>query len=250
MPGREGRYADYVHVVLHRLARRFGRRCEQRSYVHIETEIRESRRNHFLSAVVPVLADFGDEDSRSAPFVGLKRRHQLQHARDRAGHADLPLVDAGERLDLGAMASEHLFQRHRDFTDGRLGACRIDRKRQQVAVAAVRRARERRERFLDRLRVALGLQARELFQLQRTHRGIVHLKYIDWLLFGRAIFVHADDRLRVAIDAPLRLGGGFLDAQFRDAGLDRLGHAAEPFDFPNVAPRLLRELGREPLDIE
>ena len=148
------------------------------------------------------------------------------------------------------MAPEHLFQRHRDLADGRLGARRIDRERQQIAVAAVGRAGERGERFLHRLRIALGLQPRELVELQRAHRRIVDLEHVDRLLVGRAILVHADDRLRAAVDARLRLGGGFLDAQLRDAGLDRLGHAAELFDLLDMAPGLLGELGGQPLDIE
>ena len=54
--------------------------------------------------------------------------------------------------------------------------------------------------------------------------------------------VDADDRLVAGIDARLRAGGGLLDAQLRDAGLDRLRHAAEALDLLDVRPRLLREL--------
>ena len=92
-------------------ARGFGRRREQRADIDVEAEIGEGRRDHLLPAVVAVLADLGDQDARAAAFVGLERRDQLLHARDRIGHADLPLVDAGNRLDLGAVAAEHLLQR-------------------------------------------------------------------------------------------------------------------------------------------
>ena len=250
MPGGERRYADHMHVVLDRLARGFRRRRKQRPDVHVEAEVRESRRDHLLPTVVAVLPDLGDEDARTAALVGLERRNQLQHTRNGVGHADLPLVDARERLDLGAVAPEHFFQRHRDFADGRLGARRLDRERQQVAVAAVCRARQCRERLLDRLRIALGFQPRELVELQRPHRRVVDLEHVDRLFICRAIFVHADDRLRAAIDAALSLRGGLLDAQLRNAGLDRLGHAAELFDFLNVAPGLLREFGGEAFDVE
>ena len=39
--------------------------------------------------------------------------------------------------------------------------------------------------------------------------------------------VHADDLLVAGIDARLRAGGGLLDLQLRNAGLDGLGHAAK-----------------------
>ena len=155
MAGRERRYADHVHVVLDRLPRGFARRREQRPDIDVEAEIREGRRDHLLPAVVAVLPDLGDEDARAAPFVLLEVGDELEHARDGFVHADLPLVDAGQRFDLGAVPPIDLLQRGRNLADRRLGARRVDRERQQVAVAAVGRARQRGERVLDRLGVAL-----------------------------------------------------------------------------------------------
>ena len=86
-----------MHVVLDRLPRGLRRRREQRPDVDVEAEIGEGRGDHLLAAVVAVLADLGDEDARPAALVRLERRDQLQHARDGVGHADLPLVDAGDR---------------------------------------------------------------------------------------------------------------------------------------------------------
>ena len=53
--------------------------------------------------------------------------------------------------------------------------------------------------------------------------------------------------VKAGIDARLRLGGGLLDAQLGDAGLDRLGHAAERFDFFDMCARPRREIGGQPL---
>ena len=65
-------------------------------------------------------------------------------------------------------------------------------------------------------RIALGLQPRELVELHRAHGGIVDLEHVDRRFVGRLIFVDADHRLHAGIDARLRLGGGFLDAQLRE----------------------------------
>ncbi len=109
---RERGDAEHVHVVLDRLARGFRGRREQRSDIDIEAEIGEGGGDHLLPAVVAVLADLGDEDAWPPPFVGLERGDQALHARNRFRHgADLPFVDAGDRLDLRPVAPEHLFQR-------------------------------------------------------------------------------------------------------------------------------------------
>jgi hypothetical protein len=40
---------------------------------------------------------------------------------------------------------------------------------------------------------------------------------------------------RAGIDTGLTTGGGFFDAHLGQSGFDRLGHAAELFDFLDVA---------------
>ena len=100
-----------MHVVLDRLPRGFGRRREQRADIDIEAEIGECARDHLLAAVVAVLADLGDQDARAAALVLLEFGDELLHAFERVGHADLPLIDAGNGLDLRLMAPEHFFQR-------------------------------------------------------------------------------------------------------------------------------------------
>ena len=79
------------------------------------------------------------------PSFCLELGDELLHACGRLRHgADLPLVDAGDRLDLGPVAAEDLLQRRRDLADRRLGARGVDREREQVAVAAGGVARQRR----------------------------------------------------------------------------------------------------------
>ena len=130
--------------------------------------------------------------------------------------------------------------RVRNLADGGLGARGVDRERQQIAVAVAGAARQRRQRIVDVLLVALRLEPRQLVDLQAPHRGIFHLEDLDRRFVDRLVFVDADHRLLAGVDPGLRLGGSFLDPQFWDAGLDRLGHAAEFFDLLDVAPGSLR----------
>ncbi len=64
--------ADDVDVVLDRLARGFGRCCKQGADIDVEAEIGEGRGDHFLTAIMAVLADLGDQDARPAAFVVLE----------------------------------------------------------------------------------------------------------------------------------------------------------------------------------
>jgi transposase len=108
----ERRHAEHVNVVLDGLARglRWGRK--QRTDVDIEAEIGEGGRDHLLSAVMTVLADLGHQDARPAAFIGFELSDELLHPRNRFRHgADLPLVDARDRLDLGAVPAEDPLQR-------------------------------------------------------------------------------------------------------------------------------------------
>ena len=89
---------------------------------------------------------------------------------------------------------------------------------------------ERRQGVLDRLGIALALEARQLVDLQLPYRGVVDLEQVDLRVPLGAILVHADDRLLAGVDARLRLRRGLLNAQLRQAGFDRLGHAAHLLD--------------------
>ncbi len=100
-----------MHVVLDRLARGFRRRREQRADIDVEAEIGKGACDHLLAAVVAVLADLGDQDARAASFIVLEFGDELLHPCNGVRHADLPSIDAGDRLDLRLMAPEHFFQR-------------------------------------------------------------------------------------------------------------------------------------------
>ena len=82
-------------------------------------------------------------------------------------------------LDFGAVPAEHLLHRVGNFADGGFGARRVDRQRQQIAVAFAGAAGQRRERRIDILLAALVPQPLQLVDLQPPHRGILHLQHVD-----------------------------------------------------------------------
>jgi hypothetical protein len=111
-----------MDVILDRLAGRLGRGCEKRTDIDVKAQVGECRSNNFLAAVVPVLPNLGDKQTRAAAGGRLKNinnpagnvNKSFNNRADTfngAGHADLPLVDSCNRLDLGAVAAEYLFQR-------------------------------------------------------------------------------------------------------------------------------------------
>src|SRR6476660_8528686 len=55
--------------------------------------------------------------------------------------------------------------------------------------------------------------------------GIFDLQNVNRRLVGEPVFVNPDHRLLAGIDARLLLRRGLFDAQFRNAGFDRLRHA-------------------------
>src|SRR6476646_5408557 len=111
MSGRERRHAENMNVILDCLAGCLGRGCEKRTNIDVETQIGEYRSDDFLAAVVPVLPNLGDKQTRPAAFGRFKSFNGRANTFNGAGHADLPLVDSCNRLDLGAMAAEYFFQR-------------------------------------------------------------------------------------------------------------------------------------------
>src|SRR4249919_3847392 len=100
-----------MHVIFDRLARCLGRSCEQRANVDVEAEIRKSRSDDLLSTVVAVLTDFSNQQAGATAFRRFESFDGSAHTFDGAGHADLPLVNTCNRLDLSSMAAKHLFQR-------------------------------------------------------------------------------------------------------------------------------------------
>ena len=75
-----------------------------------------------------------------------------------------------------------------------------------------------------------------LDKLARAHLGIVDLQHVDLDVRLGPEGVDADQRLLAGIDARLGAGGRLLDAQLRNAFLDRRRHAAERSRPPRYGP--------------
>jgi methylmalonyl-CoA mutase cobalamin-binding domain/chain len=110
MRGGERRDAEDVHVVFHRLAGGFLGRREQRPDVDVEAEIGESRGDHLLAAVVAVLADFGDEQTRGAALRLGEFRDETVHPRGRLRRTKL----AAAHLTLVPQLKAELAKQGRD----------------------------------------------------------------------------------------------------------------------------------------
>src|SRR3546814_11325088 len=83
-----------------------------------------------------------------------------------------------------------------------------------------------------------------LFRSSLAHPGVVDLQDLDVVGVVDPVLVDADDGLPAGVDARLGTGRRLLDAHLRDAGLDRLGHAAVALDLLDVRPGLLGEVAR------
>ncbi len=132
--------ADNVHVVFDGLPRGFGRRAEQRADVDVKSEIGKGAGNHFLAAVVAVLAHLGDQDPRSTTFGFLEPFDQLPYFVGHAVTLQCRCVDAADRLYRCFVAAEDLLQRLADFAHGRLCPGRIDGQFEQVSRVVLRRS--------------------------------------------------------------------------------------------------------------
>ena len=75
------------------------------------------------------------------------------------------------------------------------------------------------------------------------------MQHVHLLFFGRAVLVDANDRLLAGVDAGLCAGRRFFDSHLGNAGLNRLGHAAQFFHFADVAPGSLGQIVRQTFDI-
>ena len=127
---------DDVDVGVDGLLRDLLGRGEQRPHVDVEAHVGEGADDDLLAAVVAVLAHLRDQDARAAALGLLELvggvedlLHQLA-----AGGAGLVPEHAADRTDHGLVSAVDLLQRVGDLADGRLGAGRVDREREQVAV--------------------------------------------------------------------------------------------------------------------
>jgi hypothetical protein len=154
-----------VDIIFDRLAGGFSWRREQWPNIDIETKIRKSGGNYFLSTVVSVLSNLRDQQARSPTLGNFECLNCGAHSFDGAGHADLPLVNPRNRFDFGTMSAENLFHRRRDFSHRRFDPRCVNGKCEEIAVPAIRGSSERIERFLQGARIAFCFKSLKLLDL-------------------------------------------------------------------------------------
>jgi hypothetical protein len=134
-----------------------------------------------------------------------------------------------DRLDLGAVAAEDVLHRHLISPTVALARAASTARASRLPVPRLRRP-QRLQRGIAVGLIALGLQAGQLLELLGRTEELSTFSTGCVGILG-LVAVDADHALAIGgIDAGLGLGGGFLDAQLGDAGLDGLGHAAERLD--------------------
>ena len=166
-------------------------------------------------------------------------------------HADLPLIDAGDRPDLRAMAAKDLFQRREISPTVALARAASTASASRLPLPSRGRVGQRIERGLaaspDRARLAgassLSICARAPPRCRPSGRRSA-LRSL-----GLNLLTPMTDCC-AGIDARLRPGGRFLDAQLRDAR-PRSPCAMPPSASTSwiCAQALRRKIGGQPLDI-
>ena len=165
-------------------------------------------------------------------------------------------VHTGDRTDLAGVPPVDLLQRVGDLADGRLGAGRVDRQREQVALepaavtAAGSAAAVSARSASWQASSSRSARSRRSFSIcwVRTEE-LSTLRTSICSSVSDAVLVDADDRLPAGVDPRLGAGRGLLDAQLRDARVDGLGHAAGRLDLLDVLPGPAGQVVGQPLDV-
>ena len=195
-----------------------------------------------------VLAHLGDQHPGLSAVGGRKGTHHslgLQGCWRLPGLAE---IDPLDRVGLGLVPVEDLFQGIADLAHRGLGPGGLHGKRQEVAGPGGTGGEGPKGAF-HRSGVTLSLQAGQLLQLTMADGGIVDLEHRNLIGVSGAVAVDPHHRLAPGIDARLGAGAGLFDAALGQAVFDGLGHAAQGLDLGDVRPGAGGEVGGEPLDI-
>src|SRR5215471_2144429 len=134
--GSVGRDADNVDVVLDRLAGGFLRCLEQRADIDVEPDIGKGGGDDLGTAVMPILAELGDEHARPTSLFARESLYFALDVAERIVVLILSAVDSADRADLRTIAAKDSLQRLGDLADRRARPHRVDRQCQQVTFPA------------------------------------------------------------------------------------------------------------------
>ena len=214
--------------------------------IDVEAEIGEGRGDDLLAAVVAVLADLGDEDPRRPPVVARQSRAASCRAAATAARRRRPRRHR-RRLTASASAgggrrpapAPRSFRRRWPGRGPHRRQAPADCRRRSRAARSARSSAARRgaRRARRCSRSSFSIWAARTAELSTFRTSI------GGSSVGR-IAVDADHRLPAGIDPRLGARRRLLDPQLRNAGLDRLGHAAERVDLGDMVERARREVVR------
>ncbi len=245
-----------MDVLLQRLSGNLFRRLEQRPDINFEgQDLRRRWKSPSVRAVVSVLTHLGDEDARPAAFgLGESARHVARARYEMlavfgAFSRCLAAINAIDALDLRAVTPMRL-----SIADvisptvalaraaSTLSASRLplpERAACASASSAVFSAAGSRSAFR---RFSLSSCSARTLELSTLRTGTSSSSATMNLFTPTTVC--APVSMRACVRA-----AGFLDAQFRQALLDRLRHTAELFDLADMLPRARRQIGGEPLNV-
>ena len=237
MSGSQRAEADHVHVVVHRILRRFFRRLEQRAHIDIPAHVRKRRGDNLLAAVMAVLAHLRHEDTRAAAREFFKLVGHGTGLLQFRLVGEFGGIHAGNGMDNRLIAARNLFDGIGDFAQGCAYSRGFHGTFEQVAViAAVSRLGNRFKRPAHIVFIAFTPQFFEAFHLCIAHGSVVDGEDFQRVFLFETVLVQAHNRFVAGVDLCLTAGSGFLDTHLGQAGRDSLGHAAQGFDFLNMRP--------------
>src|ERR1700730_8044610 len=138
---RLARHADDVHIILDRLPGSFFRRLEQRPDIDVEADIGKGGGDDLGAAVVPILAELDHQHARPPAFLAGETLDLALDTAEAFVALIQPAIDAGDRLDRGAVAGEHRLERVGYLADRGARPGPLARPPEEVAGAAPGRPR-------------------------------------------------------------------------------------------------------------
>ena len=137
------------------MSRAFFRRLEQRADVHIKTDVGKCGGDHFGAAVMTVLTELHHQHARPAALLVGEGFDVLLDPHEVLISLVGGAIDAGDRVNHGAVALVNLLEGIGNLTNTGAHASGIDREVQQVTAAVLSSCGERIQRGLAGLFVTV-----------------------------------------------------------------------------------------------
>ncbi len=237
-----------MYIIVNRVLRGFVRRLKEGADINIKADVSKSSRNHFRTAIVPVLAHLNNQKTRAAALFFSKRFNTFLDRCEPCIALIGRAIDACECLYFCTVAAKLFFHRHADLSHCGPCAGGFNRSFQEVTPFFCTACQLGQSRHASRF-VAAGADALKTFHLIFPHSHVVNIKNVDRVFLGEAVFVHPDNHFLSTVNHRLTARSTFLNTKLRHTAGDRFGHAAHLFDFFHQGPGFVRKLACQALNI-